>query len=119
MTDESSDRTFADRVLNRLPAEVPSPGFETALLAAYDAWNAERPQRRWAAFRAGWREFADSIWPGAPAWAPASAFAFALLVGAGLGVALPSALADEQPVFSLEQPAAFSLSAADAMQEDM
>ena len=119
MTDESSDRIFADRALSRLPAEVPSPGFEAALLAAYDAWNAERSQGRWAALRAGWREFSESIWPGAPVWAPASAFVFAILVGAGLGVALPSALADEQPTFSLEQPAPFSLSAADAAQEDM
>jgi hypothetical protein len=119
MTDESSDRIFADRALNRLPAEVPPPGFETALLAAYDAWNVQRPQGRWAAFRAGLSQFSESIWPGAPAWAPASAFAFALLVGAGLGVALPVALADEQPAFSLEQPAAFSLSSASAIQEDM
>ena len=119
MTDESSDRIFADRALKRLPAEVPPPGFEAALLAAYDAWNAGRPQGRWAAFRAGLRQFSESLWPGAPVWAPASAFVFALLVGAGLGVALPSALADEQPSFSLEQPSAFSLSAADAAQEDM
>ena len=119
MTDESSDQTFANHALNRLPAEVPPPGFEAALLAAYDAWNAGRPQGCWAAFRAASRQFSESIWPGAPVWAPASAFAFALLMGAGLGVALPSILADEQPAFSLEQPSAFSLSAADAAQEDM
>jgi hypothetical protein len=119
MTDESSDRTFADRALKRLPAETPPPGFEAALLAAYDAWNARRPQGRWAAFRAGLHQFSESIWPGAPAWAPVSAFAFALLMGAGLGVTLPSILADEQPAFSLEQPAAFSLSSTGAVQEDM
>ena len=119
MTDESSDRTFADRALRRLPAEIPPPGFEAALLAAYDAWNTRRPQGRWGAFRAASRQFSESIWPGAPAWAPASAFAVALLLGAGLGVTLPSIVADEQPAFSLEQPSAFSLSAADAAQEDM
>jgi hypothetical protein len=119
MTDESSDRTFADRALKRLPAEAPPPGFEAVLLAAYDAWNARRPQGRWAAFRAGLLQFSESIWPGAPAWAPASAFAFALLMGAGLGVTLPSILADEQPAFSLEQPAAFSLSSTGVVQEDM
>jgi hypothetical protein len=119
MTDESSDRIFADRALRRLPAEIPPPGFEAALLAAYDAWNAQRPQGRWAAFRAASRQFSESIWPGAPAWAPASAFAVALLLGAGLGVTLPSIVADEPPAFSLEQPSAFSLSAADAAQEDM
>ena len=119
MTDESSDRIFADRALKRLPAEIPPPGFEAALLAAYDAWNVRRPQGRWAAFRAASRQFSESIWPGAPAWAPASAFAFALLLGAGLGVTLPSILADEQPAFSLEQPAAFSLSSTGVVQEDM
>jgi hypothetical protein len=119
MTDESSDRTFADRALKRLAAKVPPPGFEAALLGAYDAWTARRPQGRWAAFGAGLRQFSESIWPGAPAWAPASAFAFALLLGAGLGVTLPSILADEQPAFSLEQPAAFSLSSIGVVQEDM
>ena len=119
MTDESSDRIFAERALKRLPAEIPPLGFEAALLSAYDAWNERRPQGRWAALGAGLRQFSESIWPGAPAWAPASAFAFALLLGAGLGVTLPSILADEQPAFSLEQPSAFTLSAADAAQEDM
>ena len=79
----------------------------------------EDAERSWAAFRAGLRQFSESIWPGAPAWAPASAFAFALLLGAGLGVTLPSILADEQPAFSLEQPAAFSLSPTGVVQEDM
>ncbi|HWF64451.1 MAG TPA: hypothetical protein VN685_07575 [Rhizomicrobium sp.] len=119
MTDEGSDRIFVDRAFRRLPAEVPLPGFQVALLKAYDAWNARRPEGRWAALRAGLRQFSNSIWPGAPLWAPVSAFAFALLVGAGLGVTLPSILANEQPAFSLEQPASFSLSSAGVVQEDM
>jgi hypothetical protein len=119
MTDENFDRTFADRALKRLPAENSPPGFEAALLAAYDAWNAGRPQGRWVALLAAIGRFSDSVWPGAPVWAPASAFAFALLVGAGLGVTLPSILQGEQPAFSLEQPASFSLSSADTVQEDL
>jgi len=119
MTDESSDRIFTDRAFTRLPAEVPSPGFEAALLAAYDAWNARRPAGRWAALGAALCQFSESIWPGAPVWAPASAFVFALLVGAGLGVSLPSILQDEQPAFSLEQPTNFSLSSAGVVQEDL
>lgn len=118
MTDDSSDRVFADRALKQLPAEVPPPGFERALLAAYDTWNARRADGLWAAFQAGFRRFSESIWPGAPLWAPASAFALALLVGGGLGAALP-AMADEQPAFSLDQPASFSLSSAVAAQEDL
>ena len=119
MTDESSDRIFTDRALKRLPAEVPPPGFEAALLAAYDAWNVQRPAGRWAALQAALRQFSESIWPGAPVWAPASAFVFALVVGAGLGVTLPSIVQDDQPAFSLEQPASFSLLAADTVQEGL
>ena len=119
MTDESSDRTFADRALTRLPAEVSSPGFQVALLEAYDAWNARRREGRWVALRAGIRQFSHVIWPDAPLWAPASAFAFALVLGAGLGIALPSIANDEQPGFFLEQPATFSLNTPDAPQGDM
>ena len=119
MTDESSDRTFADRALSRLPTEVPPPGFQAALLEAYDAWNARRPEGRWAALQAALRQFSHSIWPDAPLWAPASAFAFALVLGAGLGVALQPTISDEQSGFFLEQPANFSLNAADTTQEDM
>lgn len=119
MTDDISDRDFAQRALNRLPASGPSRDLERALIAAYDVWNATRSQGRWAALQAALRHFSDSIWPGAPLWAPVSAFAFALIVGGGLGAALPSIVNDEQPVFSLEQPANFSLSAIGVTQEDM
>ena len=119
MTDESSDRIFANRALSRLPAEVPPPGFQAALLTSYDAWNARRPEGRWAALSAGLRQFSNSIWPGAPLWVPASAFACALVLGAGLGAALPPTVNDGQRGFSLEQPANFSLNAVDAAQEDM
>ena len=119
MTDESSDRTFTDRALSRLPVEVPPPGFQAALLEAYDAWNARRPEGRWAALQAGLRQFSHAIWPDAPLWAPASAFVIALVLGAGLGAALPLRANDEQPGSFLEQPANFSLNATDATQEDM
>jgi hypothetical protein len=92
---------------------------EAALLAAYDGWNAARPKGQWAAFGQAARQFCEAIWPGAPLWAPLSAFAFALVVGAGLGVGLPSILAGDQPAFSLEQPNSFSLSAIGALPEDL
>lgn len=119
MTEDISDRNFAQRALDRLPAFGPPRELERALIAAYDVWNATRPQGRWPALQAGLRHFSDSIWPGAPLWAPVSAFAFALLVGVGLGATLPTIVNDEQPGFSLEQPASFSLSSADQAQEDM
>jgi hypothetical protein len=119
MTNKISDRDFADRALRRLPQAVPSPRFETALLVAYDAWNAERAKGSWAAWKAGLRRFSETVWPGAPVWAPASALAVALLVGAGLGAALPAMANGEQPGFSLEQPGSFSLFSSDLMQEDL
>jgi hypothetical protein len=119
MTDDISDRAFADRTFRHLPAVTPSPGLEAALLAAYDAWNAERPRGWWAARKAGLSGFCETVWPGAPLWAPVSALAVALLVGAGIGAALP-ATADAEPTgFSLEQPASFTLVASDTTQEDL
>jgi len=119
MTDDISDRDFAQAALDRLPVSARPRDLERALIAAYDAWTATRPQGRWAALQAGLRHFSDSIWPGVPLWAPVSAFAFALIVGGGLGATLPSIVNDERPVFSLEQPASFSLSSLDVTQEDL
>jgi hypothetical protein len=118
MTGEISDQDFANRALRQLPQPVLSPGFEAALMAAYDAWNAERASGPWAAFKAGLRRFSETVWPGAPLWVPASALAAALLVGASLGVALPAAAIAEQSGFSLEQPGSFSLFASDMTQEE-
>ena len=119
MTNEISDRDFAERALRRLPQPAPSPRFETALLAAYDAWNTERAKGPWAAWKASLRRFSETVWPGAPVWAPASALAVALLVGAGLGAALPAMVNGEQTGFSLEQPGSFSLFSSDMAQEDL
>jgi hypothetical protein len=119
MTDDISDRVFAERALRRLPAVTPSPGLEAALLAAYDAWNAERPRGGWAAWNAGMYGFCETIWPGAPLWAPVSALAVALLVGAGIGAVLPT-MADAEPLgFSLEQPASVNLLSSNTTQEDL
>jgi len=118
MTDENADRNLVDRMLSRLPQPAPSPGFEAALMAGYDAWNAEREKGVWAAVKAGLRRFSETVWPGAPIWVPASALAAALLVGAGLGAALPVAIAVEQSGFSLEQPEGFTLLASDTTQEE-
>jgi hypothetical protein len=119
MTDDISDQAFADRAFKRLPPGAPVPGLEAALLAAYDAWNAGRPRGRWTAWKAGLHGFSETIWPGAPVWAPASAFAAALLVGAGLGAVLPTMVQQEQTGFSLERTASFSLLTSDMTQEDL
>jgi anti-sigma factor RsiW len=114
MRDEDADRDFVDRELRRLPQPDLSSGFEAALMAGYDAWNAERKKSA-RAVKAGLRGFSDMIWPGAPLWVPASALAAALLVGAGVGAALPAA---EQSGFSLEQAGSFTLFASDMTDEE-
>lgn len=118
MTEDVSDRLFVERTLARLQATAPSPGLEAALLAAYDAWRAERARGPWAAFQAGLHDFCQTIWPGAPLWAPAMAFAASLLVGVLLGNFLSAVNETEPQNFSLEHTQNFSL-LTDAMQEDL
>ena len=119
MTGDISDKVFAQQVIARLPPAAPSPGFEAALLAAYDAWNDARANGAGAAWKAGLRRFSEIVWPGAPLWAPASVLAAALLMGASLGALLPAAANGEPAGFSLEQPGSFSLLSSDLPQEDM
>ena len=118
MTGEESDREFVDRALRRLPASAPSSGFEAGLRAGYAAWNADRQKGLWAAPVGGLRGLSQTVWPGAPLWVPTSALAVALLVGAGLGAALPVATAATDSGFSLEQPQSFSLVASDMTSEE-
>lgn len=118
MTVENSDQVFVRQAMARLPKPTPSPGFEAALLAAYDAWKDQREKGIWAAWKAGLGRFCEIVWPGAPLWAPASALAAALLAGASLGGLLPAALNAEPQGFSLEQPENFSLMTSDQPQEE-
>ncbi len=117
MTGDHSDRDFADRAVKRLKHPPAPARLEAALLAAYDNWNVRRGKGFWSGWKAGVAIVFDIIWPGAPLWAPASALAVALLVGAGLGALLPAMMAQDQQGFSLEQPSGFSLLSSDVMQE--
>jgi hypothetical protein len=119
MSGTISDQDFTDLAVRRLPAAPPPPGFEAALLAAYDAWVEARPRGIRTALSAGLRCFADLVWPGVPAWAPAVALAAALLMGAGLGTALPLTANNDDAAFSLEQPVAFSLLSSEQPQGDL
>ena len=113
MTENVSDQLFTERALAQLAqselGDPPSPRLEAVLLAAYDAWRAERARGPWAAFKASLREFSQTVWPGAPTWAPAAALAASLLVGAMLGASLPAAGELVPQGFSLEDTQNFSL----------
>ena len=95
---EQADRDFTARALARLGTLAPPPGLECRLLAAYAL-----RMRRSALAR-----LAELIWPGMPAWAPGAAFAAALFLGVGIGMAMPDpALAEAG--FSLTEPPSFSV----------
>jgi hypothetical protein len=93
---EMEQGDFATKALARLEAARPPAGMSVRLLAAYDA---QRPFRI---------RLAELLWPGMPAWAPGAALAASLLLGVGIGVALPGPSA-ERMAFSLEEPPSASV----------
>jgi hypothetical protein len=111
MTSEThqDDAVLTARALARLPPVAASPAFRQALMAAYDAWQEQRPAGSRAALAAALRRFSEMIWPGAPVWAPGSVLAAALLAGLFIGVALPYPAGAERMTFSLDEPPAFNL----------
>jgi len=113
MTGETrDDAEFTARALDALPPVAASPGLPLALMAAYDAWQARRQDGKRVALAAAMRRFAEAIWPGAPAWAPAAALMAALVLGIGIGLGLPYPGSESGGV-SLDEPPAFSLLAPD------
>ena len=113
LTGEPSDAAFSSRALARLPVITPTPGFEAALLAAYE----NGPARRSASLLGALRAFCDLVWPGAPGWALAGGFAASLLLGVALGAVLPSP-GEDAMAFSLDQTPGFALLSSDSG-EDM
>ena len=97
---ETVESQLATRAMAHLCGAVPPPGMAQRLLAAYVA---QLPRRG----RLG--ALADLLWPGMPAWAPGAAFGAALLLGIGVGVALPGPAMAERTAFSLEQPPSANL----------
>ena len=96
--DETAE--FVKRALARLPEPAVPAGLNAGIMAAYDA----RPARRGL-----WAGLCEIVWPGAPLWAPASAFGAALLLGVILGAVLPVMGNGGMMRFSLDRPASFSL----------
>ena len=105
MIGEPSDQEFTRRALRLLPPVQSAPGFEKTLLAGFEAWQG----RRGSSLKRVLDGFCDLVWPGAPRWALAGAFAVSLLAGVTLGAVLPAPDQDRM-AFSLEQTPAFSLS---------
>ena len=84
------DAAFAARVLAELP-DVPTPGaLEARILADFDAVAAKRRASLRALLLHPAVSLRDAVWPGAPAWKPASVFALSLLIGLAAGTLVPS-----------------------------
>ena len=101
---------WLDDALKALPAATVSGALQQRILASFETVAA----RRNAGFGNAIRRFAAAIWPGAPAWRPAVALAFSLLVGlvAGTLVPLENAFADgsaQTANISLDAPPPFDL----------
>ena len=79
---EIDDATL-DRLLDKAGRPVASSALERRILADFD-----RVASRWN-FAKVLRRAADAVWPGAPAWQPACAFALALLIGSGVAAFAP------------------------------
>ena len=106
----NEDAVWLDDVLKVLPT-VPVPAaLQENILSSFDAVVT----RRDAGFVGAMRRLAAAIWPGAPAWRPAAALAFSLLIGVMAGTLMPleDAIADsnEQAAsVALDAPPAFDL----------
>ncbi len=106
----NEDAVWATRVLRDLPT-VPVPAsLERNILASFDSVAA----RRNSGFGGALRRFSGAIWPGVPAWRPAVALAFSLVIGvmAGTLVPLEGAMADgneQSTSVALDAPPSFDL----------
>lgn len=96
--DETAE--FVKNALARLPEPALPAGLNARIMAAFDARQAHKGL---------WARLCEIVWPGAPLWAPASAFGAALLLGVTLGAVLPTMANGGMMRFSLAQPASFSL----------
>src|ERR1700733_10185986 len=72
-----------DRLLAAAAAPAVPAALERRILVDFD-----RIASRWS-FAKALRRAADAVWPGAPAWQPACAFALALLIGSGVAAFAP------------------------------
>jgi len=81
--ESAEDAARLDRLLAAAAAPAVPAALERRILADFD-----RIASRWS-FAKLLRRAADAVWPGAPVWQPACAFAVALLIGTGVAAFAP------------------------------
>jgi hypothetical protein len=108
-----ADASGLDRTLDRLPTEDIPSGLRARILAAYDEAVMRRAGGPFGSIPAALGRLRDAIWPGAPLWQPASAFALSLAIGLAMGLLVPSAVsahdADPSANLLVVTPAVFDL----------
>jgi hypothetical protein len=89
MTDDrnNQDARFADELFAALPSTPVPPGLEARILADFDRVAVRRVSGTLSRLMHGWW---NAIWPGVPAWKPASVLALSLAIGLMAGVLVPS-----------------------------
>lgn len=97
VTETQEEAAHLDRLLAQVVAPAVPPGLERRILADFDT-----VQARWS-FSKAVRRAADAVWPGAPVWQPAAAFALALFVGFGAAAFAPVDVAPDDSAFTLDQ----------------
>ena len=106
----NEDAVWLEGVLKNLSTVPASQALQQSILASFDTMTA----RRRAGVGGAMRRFATTVWPDVPAWRPAAALAFSLVVGVMTGTLIPleDAMADgnEQTAsVALDAPPAFDL----------
>ncbi len=92
MEDDTDD---LDRLLALVaPASAVPRALELRILADFDRFAV-----RWSFAKA-----LDRIWPGAPAWQPACAFALSLMIGLGIAAFAPLGDPQDDGLFAVDQP---------------
>jgi hypothetical protein len=106
----NEDAVWLDSALKSLSTVPVSAVLQQNILVSFDTTTAWRR----AGVGGAMRRLAATVWPGVPAWRPAAALAFSLVVGVMAGTLIPleDAMADsgEQTVgVALDAPPAFDL----------
>jgi len=109
------DAAWLDALVERQQTVLVSGELEMRILASFDEVTARREAGIVAAIARFGGRFRDAVWPGAPAWQPASVLALSLVVGILAGNYLPvddliSDQSEQTANIALDTPPAFDLS---------
>lgn len=89
LPNEADDAVWFDALVESQPTVPVSASLEARVLASFDDVTARRQAGFGGSIRRLGELFRDTVWPGAPAWQPASVLALSLIVGILAGNYLP------------------------------